>query len=229
MAHCCIRARRRDGKGTRGSGLVAHTARRHPRARQVSYSAHPYRGQPLGRAIRGSKWLRAVRFPSRDDVYMRPTRGEGCPLPQAWAVSQSVLLMYRPTRSTRFSCGSLGFRQVYHQHATSPAGGRRAHTIDAGAAAASVPKKAHSIHSYIPTLATMADLSTAQFLLYKIIGFDVLHVRHCVFVFLLAKHPAPHRPPPPSTPSEVMLVLPETDCHLPLAHTGVHNNFWTWG
>ena len=38
-------------------------------------------------------------------------------------------------------------------------------------------EKGQSLNSYAPALAGMAGLTTAPFLLYKIIGFDVLHVR----------------------------------------------------
>lgn len=46
-------------------------------------------------------------------------------------------------------------------------------------------EKATSINSYIPALATMGGLTTAPFLLYKIIGFDVLHVSSPSSGFLL--------------------------------------------
>jgi len=46
-------------------------------------------------------------------------------------------------------------------------------------------EKRQSLNSYAPALAGMAGLTTAPFLLYKIIGFDVLHVR-LVFLLILA-------------------------------------------
>lgn len=48
-------------------------------------------------------------------------------------------------------------------------------------------EKAVSMNSYPPTLAAMAGLTTAPFLLYKIIGFDVLHVSWAYDRFVLSR------------------------------------------
>ena len=45
-------------------------------------------------------------------------------------------------------------------------------------------ERRQSLNSYAPALAGMAVLTTAPFLLYKIIGFDVLHVRFAVLSFV---------------------------------------------
>jgi len=44
-------------------------------------------------------------------------------------------------------------------------------------------EKKHSIHSVMPALAGMGGLSSAPFMMYKMFGVDVLHVRHRGYPF----------------------------------------------